>query len=1009
MEQKNPNKRKGFWSVGLLFFVFAFLGAAELSAQQKQITGTVSDSSGPMPGVSVTVQGTSRGTITGADGRYTLGASATETLNFSFMGYDDVSVAVGVQSAIDVTMTEAATDLDEIVVIGYGAVRKRDLTGAVQSVKSDVITMAPTGNVMEALQGRVAGLDITRSDGRAKSDVSMTLRGNRSINGTNDPLFIIDGVAGNYNDLNPNDIQSVEVLKDASSTAIYGSAGANGVIIVTTKSGQKGKVTINFDAYYGINGMLKFPPVRMGQDYIDLRVQAAKNDGTFESVENSFSGAEWDAIQNDQWIDWFDLGTRDGTLQNYSISMSGGNEKTTGYFSANYYKEEGILLNDDNTRYSFKTNVDHKVNNWLSGGLNVISAFNDMNERRGQYFTRVLCVQPLGVPYNPDGSINTNYLSGASEPSPILDTDPQQYDNNTHRLAVNPTAYLEIKPVKGLSVKTLISGYLVFSRNGFYKGPKSSEGIATGNSSAQIENKNEYNYRWENIVNYNFMLGTDHSFVLTGVTSWEKKQKEESLAYGVGLSWDDYKYHNLGATSANGRKIDSEYEKRQSMAYIGRVNYSYKGKYLVTLSTRYEASSILAKDNRWHNFPAAAIAWRISDEPFMSKFTKIDNLKLRVGYGVTGNAGADPYATQEFGEAASNFAWQDNPAPVFRFTSTLANRLLGWEKSYNTNVGIDLGMFRGRLNASVDFYHTKTKDILYKLGQPHSLGGANASGFTTWKNVCSMVNRGLEVLINSTNIQKGDFTWTTALTFSTNHEEITSLPTAAPVKNPSTDYYLIKGKPLNTIYTYRYMGIWQTSEADEVAKMVTPSLKPGDVKVEDVNGDYKYDANDYQALGSPTPKWIAGIGNTFTYKGVDLSFFFDARWGQKMNFGLMGWYNPSGQGAGPAMCDYWTEENPGGRFPAPRNSSFNNLPVGKESLFIIDGSYVKLRNVTLGYTLPNSLIQKVGLSKVRVYGTITNPWIYTKSKYLKDYDPERGGADEFPIARQMVFGVNISF
>jgi TonB-linked SusC/RagA family outer membrane protein len=330
-------------------------------------------------------------------------------------------IVVDGKQQIDVMMKEESVSLDEVVAIGYGAVKKRDLTGAVQSVKSDEIVIAPRGNVMEAIQGRIAGLDITRSSGRAGADVSMVLRGSRSISGSNSPLIIIDGVEGNYADINPNDVESIEVLKDASSTAIYGSAGANGVIIITTKAGQEGKLRVNFDAYYGINGMLQFPAVRMGEDYIKLRREANRTTGAWQPGDPDsrlFTNDEWKAIVNNQWVDWFELGTRDGTLQNYSLSFSGGNEKTSSYFSGNYYEEEGILVNDDNIRYSFRANIEHKFNNWLKGGLNVAGAFTDRNERRGQYFTRVLSLMPLGTPFKEDGSVDPFPLAGDTQLSP---------------------------------------------------------------------------------------------------------------------------------------------------------------------------------------------------------------------------------------------------------------------------------------------------------------------------------------------------------------------------------------------------------------------------------------------------------------------------------------------------------------------------------------------------------------------------------------------------------------
>lgn len=978
--------------------------------QQKTITGKVTDSSGdPLPGVTIVIKGTTNGTITNIDGNYQLGnLHENAILVFSFVGMKSQETTVD-QPIINIELVEETFGLEEVVAIGYGVVRKRDITGAVQSIKSDDIVLTPTGNVMEALQGRVAGLNITRSSGKSGAEINMTLRGTRSINGSNSPLFIIDGVEGNYADINPNDIESIEVLKDASSTAIYGSAGANGVIIITTKTGKNGNLNINFDAYYGVNGLLQFPEVRTGEDYLELRRQANRTIGTWSPDDPDskiFTNDEWNAIQNNQWVDWFDLGTRNGALQNYSLSMSGGNDKTTGYFSINYNEEEGILENDDNTRYSFRANIEHNINGWMKGGLNVQGAFTDLNERKGQYFTRVLCLMPLGIPFNEDGSINSFPLAGDTQLSPISDMAEDQYTNNHHILGLNPTTYLEITPIKGLSVKTVLSSYLNYSRQGLYKGVFSADGYGDGKSSAQVVNSNKYNYKWENIINYTFDIADDHNFVLTGVTSWSKNQRENSSIMGYDLGWDKYLFHNLAATDPQSRIATSAYTRTQMMSYVGRLNYSYKGRYLFTVSNRWDGSSILAQGKKWDNFPAAAVAWRISDEAFMANATKIDNLKLRLGYGVTGNAGADAYATLNFGVAGSNLAFQETPASFYMFSQNIANQNLGWEKSYNWNSGIDLMMFKNRLNVTLDAYRTNTKDILFKRNLPASTGGFKTKNYAIWENVCQTLNRGIEVVINSVNVQTQDFTWSTTLLFSSNHEEITEFTSDDPITNG--DFYLVKGHPINSFYNYKYLGIWQENEIEEAAKY---NRVPGDVKIEDYKADGQYTTEDRMVIGSPTPKWTAGLSSTFNYKNLDLTVFFDARWGQMMNYGILGWYNPDGTGNGPSVIDYWTPENPGGRFPRPNASyyRFSNMPLGTNSTTFINGSYIKLRNVTLGYTLPKYILKKLDLDKARIYATTSNPLIYTKSKYLKNYDPERGGADEFPLARQIVLGVNISF
>lgn len=973
-----------------------------------KINGMVLDEKGqPLIGATVKVQNSKSGTITDFDGRFTLDGKSGDMLRISYVGYvtKDVRVKSG---GMSVTLEPVNSQLDELVVVGYGTMKKRDLTGSVSSIKSEEIVKVPTGNVMEAIGGRIAGLDITRSSGSAGATVNMTLRGNRSINGSNTPLFIIDGVEGNYEDLNPGDIASIEVLKDASSTAIYGSSGANGVIIITTKRGNQGKTTINFDAYLGINGFAQFPEVLSGESYINLRREAYRTTGLWHSPaddESVFTAEEWGHIQNNEWNDWFDLATRTGIQQSYTVSMNGGSERSKSYLSLNYYNENGILSKDDYKRYSLNASIDKKLNNWLKGGVKVQGAYISQNKRDNQIWTRILCVSPLGNAYYDNGNIVEYPLADRQELSPLVDTKDGAYVNNVKSLNINPTAYLELIPWKGLSVKSIFGAYLAFGRTGVYQGLFSAKGHGEGESSASIVNSHTYNYKWENVLNYNFKIAGKHDFTFTGVISWSKKQNESNTGKGYGIDWDDYSFYNLGVTNTVGRELASGYTASQMMSYVLRLNYSFAGKYIFTLSNRWDGSSMLASGNRWDSFPAVALAWRISDEAFMKHLDWLSNLKLRLGYGVTGNAGAKEYATQSMGYAGSNLAFQETPAPYFVPSQTIANKQLGWEKSYGTNVGIDFSVFKSRINLTLDFYNVDTKDILFQRTLPYSLGGFKTNNYKIWQNICATNNKGIELTINTVNFDTTHFKWTTDFTFSANHEKITDFTSASPVVNG--DYYLMKGQPINTYYDYKYAGIWQENEAEEAAKY---GFKPGYVKVVDKDGNHAYTASDYEVLGSSNPDWTAGLVNSFTFYDFDLSFQLQARWGQTLKADILGWYCPSGTYNSPAICDYWTPENTGGRFPRPdkdheRFSSYS----GGNSLLYVNGSYVKVKNITFGYTIPVKFLKFTGLSNGRIYFTASNPFIFTKSKYLRDYDPERGGADTFPLTKQLVFGLNLTF
>lgn len=975
----------------------------------RTVSGRILDENGePMIGVTIKAAGTN-GTITDMDGNFSLDgvAQGVDNLQVSYIGYTSQNVKIKSDN-MTIEMKPDNAQLDAVVVVGYGVMKKRDLTGSVASIKSDDIVKMPTSNVMEAIGGRISGLDITRSSGSAGSSVNMTLRGSRSINGSNTPLFIIDGVEGNYEDLTPNDIESIEVLKDASSTAIYGSAGANGVIIITTKRGSAGKTTINFDAYMGVNGFASYPGVLSGNDYINLRREAYRTAGLWSSNaddETIFTSEEWKHIQNGNWVDWFDEATRTGIQQSYTVSMNGGNENTKSYVSLNYYNEDGILKEDDYTRYSLNMNIDQTINKWLKGGLKVQGAYIDQNMRNNQIWTRILCTSPLGNAYDQNGNIMEYPLADKSELNPLIDTPKDRYANNKKQLSINPTAYLELTPLKGLSLKTVFGAYLAFSRTGIYQGKDSYVGHSEGKASAQITNSHTYNYKWENIINYNFSIADKHNLAFTGVTSWSKKQYENNMGKGYGIDWDQYLFHNLGVTNTTGRELTSSYVGSQMMSYVLRFNYSYLGRYLLTLSNRWDGSSMLAQGHQWDSFPAVAVAWRISDENFMKDATWISNLKLRLSYGVTGNAGAKEYATQSIGYAGSNLAFQDSAAPYFIPSKTLANQQLGWEKSYGTNIGVDFGVLNSRINLTIDWYNTDTKDILFSRTLPYSLGGFKTGNYNMWQNICSTNNRGIEIAINSVNIQKKKFKWTTDFTFAANREKITDFTSDSPVVNGN--YYLMEGQPINTYYDYKYLGIWQENESEEAAKY---GFKPGYIKVADNDGNYAYTASDYEVLGSSNPDWTAGLVNSFKIYDFDLSFQLQARWGQTLKADILGWYCPSGTYNSPAICDYWTPENPGGRFPRPdkdheRLSSYQ----GNSSLLYVDGSYLKVKNITLGYSISEKLLKTAGLSRGRIYATMSNPIIFTKSKYLRDYDPERGGADTFPLTKQIIIGLNLTF
>lgn len=988
--------------------------------QTKKVSGSILDETGePMIGVSVLVKGTTIGTITDFDGKFSLDVpTGKNTLEVSYIGYKNQTVTIGSSTQLNIKLQPDTQALDEVVVIGYGTVKKRDLTGAVTSVKSEEITMNPVQNPMEALQGKVAGMDIMKSSGKAGSDVDIQLRGTRSIYGSNSPLFIIDGIQGSYNQVNPADIESIEVLKDASSTAIYGSAGANGVVIITTKKGKEGKVTVNFDAYVGISGFAKFPHGMLGDEYVNLKKEAwrTKTGEYPEFMSTVFNKpGVLEAYEDGKWIDWVDetMG-KNGVQQNYNLSITGGTEKTKVFASLNYNNEEGLIKNDNQKRYAMRLNLDQTIFSWAKVGFNTNLTYTDGNTRNQGMFVNALTFLPLGDAYDAEGNINYEYCKDGGKVNPMADEAKDQYVNNTRNIYFNGNAYLELTPLKGLTFKSVLGTTLSSSRNGVFFGKKSIANITSGYDAplAEIYNKAGYAYRWENILTYNFTIAKDHDFGITGITSWSKNQDEANESHAQGQELASQSFHNLGAGTEK-VVVKSGFTQTQSMSYALRLNYSYKGRYLFTFSNRWDGVSHLAPGHKWDSFPAAAIGWRVSDEAFMENTQDwLSNLKLRVGYGVTGNSGRKDAAysstTQSY-TYTTGVGFGDSGVGHIQYTGTYGNPDVSWEKSYNTNIGVDLGLFNGRINLSLDWYNTDTKDLLYSRSMPITSGVTGwGSPLKAWQNLGETNNKGIEISLNTQNIVKKNFNWSSNVTFTANKEKIVSLPDGDVI-----DEKLFEGEAIGVFYDYKYLGIWSTDEAAEAAKY---NSKPGDIKLAtdgsfNDQGIHTYsNKTDYFILGKKTPDWILGFQNNFTYRDFDLSFFVMARWGFMVNNDVITRYNPTTSwDNSPTGADYWTPENQSAYLPRPGLHDKSGDYTGFTSLAYMDGSYVKIKNITLGYTLPKKILAKIHMEKLRVYATAYDPFIFAKEELMRELDPERNGASNFPLTKRFVFGVNVTF
>ncbi len=1049
---------------------------AQAAPQERTVTGNVIDEMGlPMIGVSVKVKGSKSAAITDFDGNFTVKAQPNDILEISYIGYVAKSVKAA-NAQLSIKMEPNMSNLDEVVVVGYGTVKRRDLTGAISQVKSAEIKEAPVLNPMEGLAGRVSGLDIVRESGKAGSSPQILLRGNRSLNASCSPLYVVDGVTGgSIDDVNPNDIESIEVLKDASSTAIYGSAGANGVIIVTTKKGVEGRVSVDFDAYVGINTNPFYPSTLTGNDWINFlcdvyEYDESKGDGSRPLDANGnvdvnllfnsmgFTQGTLDAYNAGKWINWKDEILRTGIQQNYNVSVRGGGEKIQSYMSAGYQQEKGVYKNDQVDKINFRAGSTYKFNDYVSVGFQSTLTYRN-SESRNSRLSKSLNMMPLGDVYDENGKINQYPIPDLDNINIIVDDQDDIYRNNRKNTYISVTPFVEIKPLKGLSFKSLFNAGISNSRSGKWDGLNTYmelTGSQVNTRSADYGTSNGWSYMWQNVLNYNFTLKEDHDFTLTGITEYAKNINESSSLTAQDFPYDGFLWYNM---TAGGTPVYStNYKETAKMSYAARFNYSYLGRYLLSASVRWDGASQLY--NKWDSFPAFALGWRVSDEPFM-KWSEnwLDNLKLRLGYGVTGNANISPYVSLTAVTNSSNYITFSNTSSMgYILAQNVANFDLTWEKSYNWNLGIDFSILRHRIDGSIEFYTTDTKGVLYNRPLPTALGVYNAKNpYYKMSNIARIKNKGVEVTLNTRNIDTKNFKWNSTFTFSTNKEKLTEIDLGNNVKvEDLVALNLFLDNPVKTVYSYKKAGIWQLGEEEQAAAF---GNKPGQVHIDvpgmvwdpehtytmqvtetdpvtgaetkvdkeykgsyykvgddgspvvDADGNvvyynrsknYTISSTDRQILGHKTPDWTIGFHNTFQFHNFDLSVMATMRWGQLQQNKFAGYMSNKNI---PDSYDYWTRNNPTNAYPNPGAGISNEA---KEALQYVDGSYIKITNITLGYSVPKNFLRSLSMSKLRFYATISNPFIWTKDKQLDGVDPNNP-EDNFPLYKTMVFGVNASF
>ena len=970
--------------MSLIFSVMYLLSFA----QTRQISGMVKDMSGePVIGVNVSVKGTGNGSITDLDGKFTIpNVKEKDVLVVSYIGYLTQSVSVGKQTSFIITLKEDTQALDEVVVVGYGVQKKRDLSGAVSSVKSRDITAIPTTNALEALQGKVAGLDLTASSGKAGADLSFTIRGERSLKASNAPLILVDGIDyGTTLDINPSDIESIEVLKDASSTAIYGTRGANGIIIVTTKKGKAGKSKVSLNAFASINMISSYPSIMNGAEYAQLKREAYRDQTTNEYLpdEQVFTVAqELEYVREGVSTDYRDLMMSNGFNQNYELSITGGTEKTQHSISLGYRGENGLFKNDNYKRLNARVALDHKLLENLKIGTNITYTYKDQNTRRDPLN---MCnkIVPLSKPYDENGEVVRFPAPGYNS-----QTNPGAVKDNTKATRFFGSLYANWNITKDLLFRTTLGVDVRNKRRGYYCSANSLDGEGKDSKSLK-EHTIESGITWENVLTYSKILG-EHDFQIMGGTSTIYKSKEYTLASGKGQTYGGNIYHNL-ASNTKEVMIDSYLNEEKLASFFGRVNYKFMDRYILTASLRADGSSLLADGHKWGYFPSVAVAWRMNEESFLKGFDELSNLKLRLSWGESGQSAIDPYQT--VGLLGSSTYSFNNDLASGLYPKTMSNKNLTWETTSVFDLGVDFGFFNNRLSGSVDVYKSYTRNVLMNRKIP------STNGYTeVMENIGKTENFGIDVALNSVNIQKKNFTWTTDFTLSHNKEKIKELASGA-LRDEANSWFV--GEAFQVFYDYKKIGIWQLDEADEAAKN---GQKPGDIKIQDTDGNGEITPED-RVIYSKRPKVTFGINNSFTIHDFEFSFFIYSRLGQWIDYEFNRGYKPDGL-ENSSNVDYWTPENPTNNFPRPNRFYGFGKTRYSSTLKYEKGSFVKVRDVTLAYNIPSKVLASLGLGRARIYATAKNFFTFSS---IDNYDPERGGGISFPMTKQLVFGVNLDF
>ncbi|MCT4602499.1 MAG: TonB-dependent receptor [Marinifilum sp.] len=1037
-------------------------------AQNQQITGTVSDESGMgLPGVNVIVKGTTNGTITDIDGKYSLNVenASNATLLFSFIGYESHEVSVGAKKTVDVVLKDAVTELDEVVAVGYGSVKKKDLTGSVASVDIDEMAKVPSTNLAQALSGRISGVLISTNEGAPGASSSIKIRGGGSITQSNEPLYIIDGfpTEDGLDNLDPSDIESIDVLKDISSTAIYGARGANGVILVKTKGGQKGKTRVNYDGYYGVRSLANKLDVLNPYDFVLLEYERNLSGDDFEKFQNTYG--TWDELEglykNRPGIDWQDeMFGRTAINQYHKISISGGSDKSKFNLAYSYNNDEGIMVESGLKKNVIKFKFDHEVSEKLKASVSINYTDSEVYGMGTSEDVSTFNKLKHTIQYRPTIGKNGNDRdlvvkdedplledeSGNVVQNPLVSAQAEHRLNETRNLQVN--GMLDYEILKGFHYKFTAGIQAKDSRRERFNGERSISAKRGGGPNGTIRNSDVQSYSYTNILSYKNTFNQIHRF--NAMVAQEEVYKKNRFVEAGGSKFpnDDIGLGDLSLAQLPSIPLSEETDERL-LSFFSRVNYSLMDKYLLTATFRVDGSSKFGSGNKYGYFPSASFAWRAGEEDFIKNLNIFSNLKLRLSYGVGGNDRIPPYrslALLESGYYPLGNLPTTGVAPV-----VLANPDLKWETTYSKNIGLDLGFFNQKLRVVADVYQSNTKDLLLPAQIPMT------SGYdVVLRNVGETKNKGLELSISSVNISRKDFEWRTDFNISFNKNEVVKLADQDFFLRESgwgdvgNDYIVQVGKAVGSIYGYEKVGLYQVDDFNYDAGTQTYTLKdgiaynpnettqPGYLKLRDISGpDGKPDGlitnDDRKIIGNTNPVHFGGITNTFTYKNFDLSIFMNWSYGNDVyNANKMSYTETHKQNKNSLsqVTQRWSSIDAGGILLTDPEA-LKELNAGKtipvwdgagrvdpklHSDIIEDGSFLRINNISLGYKLPKRILERVGINSMRVYTTVSN--IHTFTKY-SGYDPDVStrnssgvtpGVDwgAYPRSKSIIFGVNLS-